>query len=72
MSLTALGESGAFVGGRVVRRFPSGDGVLLVGDALLGLRDGFVRERERVFGGVERGAGGGDGSLVAPRAGVAR
>ncbi len=57
-----LDESGAFLGGRVECRFPGVDGVLLVGDVLFGSRDGCVREGERVFGGVERGAGGGDGS----------
>ena len=39
--------------------------MFLVGDVSLGVRDSRVGEREGVFGGVECGAGGGDGSLVA-------
>ena len=61
-----LGESVWSRAGGVEGRFPGVDGVLLVSDALLGLRDCFVRERERVVGGMKCREGGGDGSFVAP------
>ena len=67
-----LGESDALVGGRVERRLPNGDGVFLVGDSLLGLRNVCLREDKCVFGGIERSACRSAGSPCHGESGVAR
>ena len=60
-----VGESGALGGGCVVSGFPSPDATLYIDDVVLGLQDSFVRER--VVGGVYRGAGGGLSDFLCKR-----